>query len=106
MYQRRTLHPECTVNMILTYCISMELLSQVCVLTGRPKYFQRENVIFRRWNHCGASYISPLWIRSDIEVEQNCENFFTQAFLLTKQMPKCNELSEDDVTNVTIFQEC
>ena len=28
-----------------------------------------------------------------------------EAFLLTKQMPKCNELSEDDVTNVTIFQE-
>ena len=28
-----------------------------------------------------------------------------EAFLLTKQMSKCNELSEDDVTNVTIFQE-
>ena len=28
-----------------------------------------------------------------------------EAFLLTKQMPKCNELSEDDVTNVTKFQE-
>ena len=28
-----------------------------------------------------------------------------EAFLLTKQMPKCNGLIEKDVTNPTIFQE-
>ena len=28
-----------------------------------------------------------------------------EAFLLTKQMPKCNELNKKDVSNATIFQE-
>ena len=28
-----------------------------------------------------------------------------EAFLLTKKMPECNELNENDVTNATIFKE-
>ena len=52
------------------------------------------------YRHSGLGPIS----KSSKTVRISSLNHF-EAFLLTKQMPKCNELSEDDVTNVTIFQE-
>ena len=50
-----------------------------------------------------ASSLGPL-SRSTNAVRVSALNHY-EAFLLTKQLPKSNELNEKDVTNAAIFQE-
>ena len=52
---------------------------------------------------CRLSGLAP--ISRSSKTVRLCSLKHFEAFLMTKQMPKCNELNEKDVTNVTIFQE-